>query len=150
MNKKLFRSRANRMLGGICGGLSVYLDIDPTIIRLFFVILAASSSLGLPLYLILWLILPSEDDTSEFTFTGQAFSERIKDMGVEIGHAARQPSTNAYRYIGAGLIVMGFLLALENLHLSWAPWLNGDVLFALLLVGGGILLLVRTLTNQRE
>ena len=150
MSKKLFRSRSDRMLGGVCGGLSVYLDIDPALVRIFFVILAASSSLGVPLYLILWLILSSEDDTAEFNFTGQAFSERVKDMGVEIGHAARQPSTNAYRYIGVGLIVMGLLLALEKLHLPWASWLNGDVFFAVLLVGGGVLLLVRTLTNQGE
>ena len=150
MNNKLFRSRTDRMLGGICGGLSVYLGLDPALVRLFFVILAASSSLGVPLYLILWLILPSEGDASEFNFTGQAFSERVKDMGTEIGHAARQPSSNGYRYIGVGLIVMGLLLILENLHLPWVPWLNGDVLFAALLVGGGVLLLVRTLTNQGE
>jgi phage shock protein C len=150
MNKKLFRSRSDRMLGGVCGGLSVYLDIDPSLIRIFFVILAASSTLGVPLYLILWLILSTEDDTSEFNFTGQAFSERVKDMGVEIGDAARQPSANAYRYVGAGLIVMGLLMALEKLNLPWASWLNGDVLFAILLVGGGVLLLVRTLANPGD
>ena len=150
MNKRLFRSRSERMLGGICGGLSVYLDIDVVLVRIFFVFLAASSSLGVPLYLVLWLILPSEGDASEFNFTGQAFSERVKDMGVDISHAARQPSANAYRYIGAGLIMMGFLLFLEQMNLPWLPWLNGDVLFAILLVGGGIFLLVRTLTNQGE
>ncbi len=60
MSRRLFRSRTERMVGGVCGGLAEYLNIDPTIIRLVFVLLALLGGHGLLLYLILWLVVPPE------------------------------------------------------------------------------------------
>jgi Putative stress-responsive transcriptional regulator len=58
--KKLYRSRTDRMVGGVCGGLAEYFNVDPTIIRLLFV-------LGLVLvggtfwaYLIMWVVIPEQ------------------------------------------------------------------------------------------
>ena len=59
-NKKLYRSRTDRMLGGVCGGLGSFLGLDPTIVRLIFVVLFLSASFGFWLYLILWIITPEE------------------------------------------------------------------------------------------
>ena len=61
MARKLYRSKSDRMLGGVCGGLAQLLDIDPTIVRVVFVFLALLGGHGLLLYLILWLIMPPED-----------------------------------------------------------------------------------------
>lgn len=59
MDKKLYRSRKNRMIAGICGGIGEYLNTDPTIIRILFLILALFGLFpGLLLYLALWLIVP--------------------------------------------------------------------------------------------
>jgi len=59
MGKKLYRSRGNRMIAGICGGLGEYLDADPTVIRIVFVILALFGLFpGVLLYLALWLVIP--------------------------------------------------------------------------------------------
>lgn len=57
MYRKLYRSRKNYMLAGICGGLGEYFNIDPTIIRL---IVAFSMLLGggVFVYLIAWIIIP--------------------------------------------------------------------------------------------
>jgi len=55
--KKLYRSANNRILGGICGGIGEFLDVDPTIIRLIWIIFAFSG-VGLILYFIAWLIIP--------------------------------------------------------------------------------------------
>ncbi len=60
MQKKLYRSETNRMLGGVCGGLGEYFDIDPTFIRLLFVIITFSGGAGVLAYLILWIVVPSE------------------------------------------------------------------------------------------
>lgn len=57
---KLYRSRSNKMIAGICAGLGEYLDIDPTIVRLVFVLLALTPLHGVLIYLILWLITPQE------------------------------------------------------------------------------------------
>ncbi len=55
---RLYRSQTDKMIGGVCGGLAEYLDIDPTLIRLVFVILLFTPLHGAIVYLILWIITP--------------------------------------------------------------------------------------------
>lgn len=60
--KKLYRSRGDRMIGGICGGLGTYMGIDSTVLRLISVLIAAISG-GFPVliaYIIMMLIVPEE------------------------------------------------------------------------------------------
>ena len=63
--KKLYRSRKNRWLAGICGGIAQYFELDPTIIRVLFVLLSVFAGGGILAYIILWLIIPEEPKTSE-------------------------------------------------------------------------------------
>lgn len=59
--KRLYRSRKERVLAGVCGGIGQYLGIDPVIIRLLWVIFTLlSMGFGLLLYLAAWLIVPEE------------------------------------------------------------------------------------------
>lgn len=58
--KKLYRSQDQKMLGGVCGGLGEYFNIDPIIVRLIFVAFALIAGGGLLLYLIMWLLIPQE------------------------------------------------------------------------------------------
>ncbi len=59
--KRLFRSKKNRMIFGVCGGLGEYLNTDPTVIRILWVILAISSlGIAILLYLIMAIIVPEE------------------------------------------------------------------------------------------
>ena len=62
MAKKFYRSRKNRAIAGICGGLADYFDIDPIIIRLITLILALSAGAGLIAYIIAWIVVPEEPD----------------------------------------------------------------------------------------
>jgi len=57
---KLSRSRTHSMIGGVCGGLGRALRIDPTLVRLFFVLLALSDGIGVLIYIILWIVMPLE------------------------------------------------------------------------------------------
>ncbi|GAB4448244.1 MAG: PspC domain-containing protein [Chloroflexi bacterium OHK40] len=59
METRLARSKSDRMLGGVCGGLAHYFGIDATIVRLVFV-LAVLSGLSPLIYLILWIVMPQE------------------------------------------------------------------------------------------
>ena len=67
--KKLCKSRKNKMIGGVCGGLSEYLNIDVTIIRVIAGVLCLVRGLGILVYLIACIVMPyddedfSEDDT---------------------------------------------------------------------------------------
>ncbi len=58
--KKLYRSQDQRILGGVCGGLGEYFNIDPIIVRLIFVAFALIGGGGLLLYLFMWIVSPQE------------------------------------------------------------------------------------------
>lgn len=58
--KRLYRSRKDRMISGVCGGIGEYLSIDPTVIRLIFVIAALWGGAGLIVYLVMLLVVPEE------------------------------------------------------------------------------------------
>jgi phage shock protein C len=58
--RKLYRSKTNRKLAGVCGGLAQYFNIDATLIRVLFVLLAVLGGSGLVLYLAMWIIVPNE------------------------------------------------------------------------------------------
>lgn len=61
MDKKLYRSRKNKMLCGVCGGLGEYLGIDPTVVRLLMVLLSLSSvGMGVIIYFVAAFIIPEE------------------------------------------------------------------------------------------
>jgi phage shock protein C len=56
--RKLYRSRNQRMLGGVCGGLAEYFNVDTTLIRVLFLVLAVFGGTGLVIYVVMWLIVP--------------------------------------------------------------------------------------------
>ena len=58
--KRLYRSRNKRMLGGVCGGLGEYLNIDPVVLRVIFVIVGFLYGASLLIYLIMWILVPEE------------------------------------------------------------------------------------------
>jgi phage shock protein C len=58
--RKLYRSKTDRKVAGVCGGLAQYFNIDATLIRVLFVVLAILGGSGLVLYLALWIIVPTE------------------------------------------------------------------------------------------
>ena len=59
--KRLYRSRKDRMIGGVCGGLAEYFNVDPVIVRAVAVLLLFPGGLpGLVPYLVLWIIVPEK------------------------------------------------------------------------------------------
>ena len=58
--RKLYRSRTDRKLAGVCGGLAQYFNLDATLIRVLFIVLAVLGGAGLVIYLAMWIIVPNE------------------------------------------------------------------------------------------
>ncbi|BFI96388.1 MULTISPECIES: PspC domain-containing protein [Rhodanobacter] len=58
MEKRLYRSRQNRTLAGVCGGIAEYLGWDPTLVRVAWIILTLLGGSGILIYLIFWLVMP--------------------------------------------------------------------------------------------
>lgn len=62
--KRLYKSDTEVMIGGVCGGLAEYFNIDPSIVRLIYVLLGVTGGSGLFFYLLLWAILPTKSEIS--------------------------------------------------------------------------------------
>jgi len=58
--KRLYRSRFNRILGGVCYGIAEYLNVDPVIVRLVWVLLTLFGGAGLLAYIVCWIIIPEK------------------------------------------------------------------------------------------
>ncbi|MBO5973505.1 MAG: PspC domain-containing protein [Clostridia bacterium] len=59
-NKKLYRSQTNKKLAGVCGGLAEYLNIDPTIVRLVWVLATLFVGCGILAYIIALIVMPQQ------------------------------------------------------------------------------------------
>ncbi|MBQ6155842.1 MAG: PspC domain-containing protein [Bacteroidales bacterium] len=57
-HKNLYRKRGDAKIAGVCGGLADYFDVDPTVMRIIFLLLLLTGSLGFWIYLIIWIVAP--------------------------------------------------------------------------------------------
>jgi phage shock protein C len=64
--KRLYRAREGRIVAGVCAGLAAYFGVDPTLVRLAFVLVTLFGGLGVLFYLFAWIVIPEEggDGTS--------------------------------------------------------------------------------------
>jgi phage shock protein C len=58
--RRLYRSKSDRVLAGVCGGLAEYFNLGATLIRVVFVLLAVLGGSGLVLYVAMWIIVPNQ------------------------------------------------------------------------------------------
>ncbi len=57
---KLYRSKKNRIIAGVCGGIGEYFNVDPTLIRLLWLFISIMGGSGVLAYIIAWIIIPEE------------------------------------------------------------------------------------------
>lgn len=145
--QKFHRSATQKMVGGVCGGLGETLNIDPTWIRLFFILLALGNGAGVLLYIILWIIMPEEKGEVASQATIQAnindIGHQARAMGEDLRTGVHNPNSQAALLIGGGLILFGVLLFMQNLNIPWLQWVSFNNLWPLVIVAAGIFLLVR-------
>lgn len=60
MSKRLYRSSLDKQLGGVCGGIAEYLELDPSLVRIGSVLLLFVGGTGFLAYLVAWLVIPLE------------------------------------------------------------------------------------------
>jgi phage shock protein C len=153
--KKLYRSRTSSMIGGVCGGLAEYLEVDPTIVRLGFVLLGLWSGVGVAAYIILWVIVPYPDrgdaPASEVVRDGaEEIRDRAQKVAESISPAAQQaerPAANVV--IGILLVGLGVVLLARTLNISWLRWLNAGTLVPIVFIIVGVLLLGKQSIDRR-
>jgi phage shock protein C len=148
MQTKLYRSKTDSMIAGVCGGLGRYLGIDPTLVRLFFVLLALGSGVGVFVYLLLWILVPREGvETTDVNQTvrdgANEMAERARTMGEDLRRGFSGSDMRSGAIIGAALILMGVFFLMRTLDIAWLRWLDFDLLWPALLVVAGVVLLWR-------
>lgn len=119
---RVHRSRDNRVIAGVCGGLGAYLGIDPVLLRLAFVGLVFLGGGGVLLYILAWIVMPEESGSDE------VISSPLAD------HQARL-------IVGGALIALGALL-LGRVFLSW---IDARVLWSVVLMGVGAVIVMKGL-----
>jgi phage shock protein C len=58
--KRLYRSRKDRILGGVCGGMGNYFNLDPVLVRVTWAVLFFAAGVGFLAYILAWIIVPEE------------------------------------------------------------------------------------------
>lgn len=130
--KRLYRSRTDRWVAGVCGGLAEYFGIDATAVRVAFVLLALWQGVGVLLYVVLALIIPE----------GHA-PEMVSEPGLPPPRPDaddEEEGQRRTRLLGGLLIVAGAYVLLRSSPVLAALW--QDYWIGALLVLGGLLILV--------
>ena len=155
MENKLYRSRKDRMLFGVCGGLGKFFGIDSTIIRIIFILLAFTG-FGILAYIVIAIVAPLEE--SQKTTPQSIVEENVKEiketatkLGSDIHDTfagkekeskedVAQEQLRSRNALGIIIIVIGVICLLGALNLiRWINWWG--TIGAVVLIGLGILLL---------
>ena len=121
MYKKLYRSNKDKMLGGVAGGLAEYFDMDPTLVRVIFIITLFLGGTGVIAYIILWILVPQEPFVFPQTANSAPSSEPDAAAGTtEPVNAPPVRKRNGPALAGIILIVIGSLFLLDNMFPSFS------------------------------
>ncbi len=157
MEKRLYRSRSDRIIWGVCGGLAKYFDMDPTIVRVVVVLSIFLGSFGIWAYIILAIVVPLEgskaaEPKDTIKENVEEMKETASELGREIqstlkGEKGKSEEVAKMRHrrrniLGIILIVLGVLFILGNFNLFW--WFNWGNLWPLVLVAIGALIIFGT------
>ncbi len=153
MAKKLYRSTADKMLGGVAGGLAEYFDIDSTLVRVLFIVVVFLGGGGIIAYIILWIVVPQKPyELPKYPFTqsepesgsGSNFSSaenKSDSFNVSNGSVAgtMTKSSNKQIWVAIVLMVIGSLLLLDNIF----PRFDFDHYWPVILIAIGVGLLLK-------
>ncbi|NLP44072.1 MAG: PspC domain-containing protein [Peptococcaceae bacterium] len=124
MDKKLYRSNRNKVLAGVCGGIAEYFEIDPTIVRIIWLICTLPGGIGLIAYIICWVAMPAKATDYVSPFEEQQ-------------HQTAGDSEKSKRILGIALIVIGATFLLDRFFL----WFDLNIIIPLGIIIVGLIIL---------
>ncbi len=135
-SKRLYRSRTNSVIAGVCGGFAEYLDIDPTLVRIVMVLLTIFGGWGILLYIAALIIVPLNPSTT-----------------AAEGSTQRETDPSAIKIIGITMVVIGFFVLFINLDFFSFRQITRFIwsyLFPAALIGAGIYILMRRKESEPD
>jgi phage shock protein C len=140
MNRRLYRSSGERVISGVAGGVAEYFDLDPSIVRVAWALLAlVTGGVFFILYIVMWIVVP-------VGAAAPASSDGTATSGSEGGAPSPEPRGPGSAGLVFGLVFVG--VGLYFLAKEYIPGFDFDRLWPLVLVGLGVLLLIAA-TRQR-
>ncbi|WGS65135.1 PspC domain-containing protein [Marinitoga aeolica] len=129
MKKELYRSRKDKFLGGVCGGLAEYFEISSTLVRLICLGLILIDGIGILLYIIAWIIIPEEPAISD---------ENVYESEKNFNKHKYSERNNLF--IGLTFLILGIIFILNNF---FPHIVSFSVIFGILFLVFGIYLIIR-------
>ena len=141
MSGRLERSRTNRVISGVCGGIAEYLDVDATFVRAVMVILAFPFGIGVLLYFLLLFLMPNPGEPAPFVRPADGTASGDPAATAPVAPVVRPPTDPAEmerRRNGLGilLVAVGLLFMLGNL--GWFRFLEWRDVWPLVLIAIGV------------
>jgi phage shock protein PspC (stress-responsive transcriptional regulator) len=152
MNRRLYRSRRDSILGGVAAGVADYFDMDPSIVRVVWAVLAlVTGGIFLVLYIVMWIVVPEGPSAATVARAAEPGSELA--VADAPGTAAPPPDWEAHeqrlrRGGSGGAVIFGVILiglGVWFLIDQYVPAIDTDLLWPVALVVLGIVLLVLAL-----
>lgn len=150
--KRLYRSRKNQMIAGVASGFAEYLNLDPTLVRVLFVLLAfASAGFAILLYIILAIVVPVEEKEKNASLESEienniekaanTFQSRAQEVANDVKTTAEKRGSDARLFVALALIIIG-LIALSNELLPGfgIRWMH---IWPIILIIFGLLLIIK-------
>lgn len=146
MEKKLYRSTSDKMIGGVAGGLADYFSIDPTLVRVLFVVATLFHGGGIIAYIILWIVIPQKpyqipgmnSGINSQQETGDANNSFSRNADGSVSMSNHKSETGSI-WIGIVLILLGGLFLLDN----FIPRFDFGDYWPIILIGLGIGLILK-------
>jgi phage shock protein PspC (stress-responsive transcriptional regulator) len=150
MSIRITKSKTDRVIEGVCGGLAQYFGIDSVIVRLILVVLLFINGIGFFIYIILAIIMPKPENPDQspketIRENVQEMSERVKEAGEGLGMAfsknTEEKHSHRSGWFGIILILLGIILLLDKLNLI--KWFDKDLLWPVIIIFIGVWLLIK-------
>jgi phage shock protein C len=145
--KKLYRSSTNKIIFGVCGGLGEYLEVDPLIIRILFVLLTVAGGSGVIIYLFLAILMP-KDTEAEGKISASNFSEEAKKRTQELAKDLKEQHgwlDNARNIIGIIVVLVGLNYLISELFgYSIFGAIKWGIIWALVIIIIGFVILTKS------
>ena len=144
MHARLERDDANKMIGGVCAGLARYLQLDVTLIRLFFLAALVFGGFGFLAYIVLLVIMPKAGETPSVAGARSGLSDAVQSAADSVRDALGTDTAEAERRrAGAGwiLVALGAIFLVSNSGVLRG--FDSHLVWPLALVAVGVWLLVR-------
>lgn len=136
---RLYRSRSDSVIGGVCGGLGNYLNTDPVIFRVLFAVAFFAGGSGLLAYIVLWIVVPLEETAETHRQIEGDMENTQKDnlTPEEKSEQEKSHKQNGSLWAGIILISLGLIFLIDR----FLPRIDFGDLWPLILVVIGILLI---------